>query len=115
MEHLTEHQHAFLDENNTVINVVVFEESAHDSPLLNDIQSAVGAVKIICCCTVGQIAGVGYTWVDNEFRNPQPFPSWIWDVENKGWKAPVAYPADKKLYLWDEDTLSWVTPPVETE
>lgn len=38
-------------------------------------------------------------------RPPQPFPSWVWD---EGWSAPVPYPDDSEVYVWDEDSLSWV-------
>lgn len=41
------------------------------------------------------------------FIPPQFYASWILD-ENAQWKAPVPYPTDKKRYLWDETTTSWV-------
>ena len=109
MEHLEHHQHAFLDENNIVINVVVFEESAHDSSLLNDIQSVLGAVKIICCCTVGQIAGIGFTYdaTRDAFIAPQPYNSWTLDEATCSWQPPTSYPTNGKIYYWSEDDLSW--------
>ena len=56
-------------------------------------------------------AGVGYTWdKDNDaFYAPQPFASWSLD-ENFIWQAPVPYPEDAsedKMYVWDEDNLTW--------
>lgn len=55
-------------------------------------------------------AGVGYTYnnVNDVFYAPQPFPSWTISSPDWIWKAPVSYPADNKLYDWDESTLSWV-------
>lgn len=58
-------------------------------------------------------AGIGYSY-DAErdaFIPPQPFPSWLLNEETCLWDAPVPYPDDGALYLWDEDTLSWVEVP----
>lgn len=56
--------------------------------------------------TTGKSVGIGYSYLDGEFRPPRPYPSWTWDGEK--WDAPVAYPEDEEeLYLWDEETLSW--------
>ena len=43
------------------------------------------------------------------------YPSWILDADTTEWVAPVAEPADKDtvLYMWDEDTLSWIESDVE--
>ena len=55
-------------------------------------------------------AGVGYTYdpVRNAFYSPQPFESWTLNEESCLWEAPVAYPDDGNLYLWDEETLNWI-------
>ena len=55
-------------------------------------------------------AGVGYTYdpVRNAFYGPQPFESWTLNEESCIWEAPVAYPDDGNLYLWDEETLNWI-------
>ena len=55
-------------------------------------------------------AGVGYTYdpVRNAFYSPQPFESWTLNEESCIWEAPVAYPDDENLYLWDEETLNWI-------
>jgi hypothetical protein len=54
-------------------------------------------------------AGVGYDYdaARDAFIPPQPFPSWTLDSQTCLWNAPVAYPADGKLYTWDEATTSW--------
>ncbi len=59
-------------------------------------------------------AGVGYSWDGTGFASPQPYPSWSLD-ENYVWQPPTPYPDDGGLYVWDEDTTSWVeaTPPDE--
>ena len=50
--------------------------------------------------TVGDYVGVFYA--------PQPYPSWILNTSTFLWEAPVPYPTDGKVYVWDEATLSWV-------
>ncbi len=61
-------------------------------------------------------AGVGYSYdADTDaFIPPSPFPSWILNQETCLWDAPVPMPTDGKVYIWNEDTLSWkeVPPPV---
>lgn len=55
-------------------------------------------------------AGIGYSFDEdrNAFIPPKPFPSWILVEETCNWTAPVLYPADGKMYQWDEATTSWV-------
>jgi hypothetical protein len=54
-------------------------------------------------------AGVGYDYdvAKDAFIPPQPFASWTLDDATCLWNAPVAMPADGKLYAWDEATTSW--------
>lgn len=56
-----------------------------------------------------QFASVGYSYDESAdvFVAPQPFPSWSLD-ENYDWQAPIGYPADGKLYSWDEANQVWV-------
>lgn len=104
--HLEWHQHAFIDENNKVILVAVFEKWAHDHQLLEDVKIANGASSIVCCCQYG-LPGVGYTWTGTEFIPPKPFDSWTWNDSKKEWEAPTPMP-EGALYIWDEETLSWI-------
>lgn len=55
-------------------------------------------------------AGIGYTYNEelDAFIPPKPYPSYTFDEGNMSWAAPVTYPTDGNLYLWDEDTTSWV-------
>ena len=105
MIHLEWHQHAFIDENNTVINIAVFDESAHNHQLLEDIRIANNAKQVICCCQYG-LPGIGWTWTESEFIEPRPFPSWTWDGENKKWISPIPKP-DDGLWFWDEENQRW--------
>jgi len=55
-------------------------------------------------------AGVGYTYDSQRdaFIPPQPYPSWTLVEETCNWTAPVFYPADGKMYKWDEATTNWI-------
>jgi len=57
----------------------------------------------------GNYAGIGYTYdaVNDVFYAPQPFASWTLDQTTWLWNAPVAYPSDGMIYVWDEPTVSW--------
>lgn len=63
-------------------------------------------------------AGIGYTYREDidAFVPPQPYASWILNDTTAQWEAPVPYPTDGKMYVWDEATTSWVevpAPPAE--
>jgi hypothetical protein len=60
-------------------------------------------------------AGIGYTYdpVLDAFIRSQPYPSWVLNTITCQWQAPVPYPNDGKMYIWDEATLSWVLAPEE--
>ena len=106
MIHLEWHNHAFLNEKNQVINVCVFEESAHGSQLLEDIKNEIGATSVLCCCDYG-IAYVGGDWTGTEFRPGSPYPSWTWNTQEKLWEAPTPMPTDGEIYVWDETNQVW--------
>ena len=55
-------------------------------------------------------AGIGYSWDEGRdaFIPPKPFESWVLDESTCRWEAPVPYPNDEKVYLWDEGSLGWV-------
>ena len=54
-------------------------------------------------------AGIGYTYdsTKDAFIPPKPFASWVLNEETCIWDAPVAYPTDEKLYIWNEKTTTW--------
>lgn len=55
-------------------------------------------------------AGIGYTYdrVRDAFIAPQPFPSWTLNEDTCKWQAPTLYPADNKIYEWDEIATNWL-------
>jgi hypothetical protein len=60
-------------------------------------------------------AGIGYTYDSGRdaFIPLKPFASWILNEDTCLWGAPVPLPADAgtgeppKLYMWNENTVSW--------
>lgn len=57
-------------------------------------------------------AGIGYTYDETRdaFIPPQPFLSWTLNEETCLWDPPVPKPDDDEIYVWDEETTSWVQP-----
>ena len=56
-----------------------------------------------------KFAAIGDTYDEalDAFVPSQPYPSWALD-ENYVWQPPTPMPGDGKVYVWDEDTTSWV-------
>jgi hypothetical protein len=54
-------------------------------------------------------AGVGYTYdADKDaFIPPKIYNSWILNENTCLWEAPILYPNDGQMYVWNEETLSW--------
>lgn len=80
MIHLENHPHAYLDENNVVTDIYVFQESDHDTQLLEDIRVAKNAKQVVCCCTFGKTV-IGQSW-DNTTSSwvplpPPKLPDWL--------------------------------------
>jgi hypothetical protein len=57
----------------------------------------------------GNYAGIGYTYdnINDVFYAPRPYDSWVLSQTTWLWVAPVTYPDDGKVYVWDEATTSW--------
>lgn len=115
--------YAFLDENNIVTEVIVGKDEDQDG---GNWEVRYGDIRGQTCKRTsyntadnthkedgtafrGNFAGIGYTYdAENDvFISPQPFPSWVKTDNNCGWKAPVDYPDDDNLYVWNEETTSW--------
>jgi hypothetical protein len=52
--------------------------------------------------------GCVYDKTLDAFIGPKPYPSWLLNTNTCQWVAPVPFPDDKKPYIWDEATQSWV-------
>lgn len=111
---------AELDENNTVLRVIVVNNS--DCLDQNGNESEEVGVQF-CYRLLGgtwkqtsyngnfrkRYAGIGYVYNSDvdAFVTPQPYPSWTLD-SNGDWQPPVPMPiVDGKFYSWNEDTRAW--------
>ena len=99
---------AEIDNNNIVQRVIVAEQDFINSGAVGDsfrwVQTSYNNNFR------KNYAGKGYTYdkTRDAFISPQPFPSWLLDEDTCRWDAPIPYPDDGKMYVWDEDTTSWV-------
>lgn len=128
--------YAFLDENNVVFNVIIGIDEDDLVDGVDSWEQFYGEVQNARCLrtsvnTRGGVhydhetelpsktqekafrknyAGIGYTYDEERdaFIPPQPFPSWVLNEDTCLWYAPVPYPTDGKIYIWDEATVSWV-------
>jgi hypothetical protein len=108
--------YAFLDENNTVTEVIV---GIDETELIEglDPETWYGNFRGQVCKRTsynGNIRknfasiGLQYDPVRDAFIPSKNYESWVLDEETCKWKAPVEYPIDGKDYHWDESTVSWV-------
>jgi hypothetical protein len=101
---------AEIDENNIVLRVLVGNNSEPDEG--EAFMNSLGGtwVKTSYNGTIRKnFAGIGmsYDAGRDAFIAPKPFDSWILDEETCRWEAPVAYPTDGIMYVWDEETTDW--------
>jgi hypothetical protein len=54
-------------------------------------------------------AGIGFTYDKDKdaFIPEQPYPSWTLNDTTCLWEAPVVYPEDGKVYIWNETITNW--------
>lgn len=54
-------------------------------------------------------AGIGFTY-DQErdaFIAPKPFSKWVLNEETCRWEAPIPYPTDGLIYVWNDNRTEW--------
>lgn len=95
---------AFVDNNNKVVNVALFEDDA-TVELIELICADNGGVAYYDTAIYG-VTEVGGEFFDNYLYTKSPFPSWL-KSEGK-WIAPVPYPQDGKEYYWEESETNWI-------
>lgn len=113
---------AQLDNNNTVINVIVVN---NNDMLDNGQESEVKGIAF-CQSLFGadtlwrqtsysanfrkNYAGIGFVYDAglDAFVPPKPYASWTLDTTICQWQAPVAYPQDGKIYIWNESAVAWI-------
>jgi hypothetical protein len=103
---------AELDENNTVIRVLVTDNDFPNEGYDWLVETLGGTwVQTSYNATIRKnFAGVGFTYDEalDAFIAPQPFDSWLLNEETCLWEAPSPYPTDGKNYNWDEETQDWI-------
>jgi len=112
---------AQLDENNSVIQVIVvnndvlLDANGNESEQLGQefCTQLLGGRWVQTSYNASfrkNYAGYDFTYDANldAFIPPKPYNSWILDEQTGQWQAPVPYPADGESYAWDEDTQSWI-------
>ncbi len=114
---------AEIDENNTVIRVLVGNPELSDEEALNFMNEAFGGRWIQTSFNTikgihlhGQeplrknYAGIGMIYDESRdaFLYPKPYESWILNEDTCWWEAPIELPNDGNMYEWDEETISWV-------
>ena len=107
--------YAELDENNVVLRVVVIdnEHEPTEEAGIAYCQQLFGSQYWRKCSYNGTIRknfpGIGYTYdpVRDAFIGPKYYPSWVFNEDLCMWVAPVPYPHDGPVYLWDEFSQNW--------
>jgi hypothetical protein len=103
---------AEIDENNIVTRVTVGDNNDPDEGYQWLIDNLGGTwIKTSYNGNIRKnYAGIGYTYDElrDAFIPPQDFPSWILDENTCQWNPPVEYPSDGKIYLWEEESTSWI-------
>tara|TARA_R100000005_G_C4990343_1_gene197815 strand:+ start:1941 stop:2309 length:369 start_codon:yes stop_codon:yes gene_type:complete len=114
--------YAFIDEFNRVVEVIVGKDEGEDGI---DWEQWYGDFRGMTCKRTsyntianqhreggtpyrGNFASIGFMY-DSEndvFIPPKPYPSWVLN-SSWIWEAPVAYPDDGSVYVWNENKQSW--------
>jgi hypothetical protein len=109
--------YAFLDDNNTVTEVIVGidENEIIEGSTPEEWYAEYKAQRCIRTSYNSRIRGVfasiGFSYNEEEdiFVTPQPYPSWV--RQGSYWVAPTPEPEDGTVYQWNEQTLQWEQSP----
>ncbi len=113
--------YAFIDENYIVTEVIVgkdesnFDWERHYGDIRGQLCKRTSYNTIGGVHTTGgtpfrkNYAGIGYIYDPSldAFYPPKPYSSWILNTTSCLWEAPVIYPNDGNMYIWNEDELRW--------
>ena len=106
--------YAFLDDDNTVTEVIV---GIDETELIEGLTPEIWYGNFrgqVCKRTSynnnirGTYAGIGYEYnaAEDIFITPKPYPSWV--RSGSFWNAPIPMPTDGGMYSWDEVAGDWV-------
>jgi len=118
--------YAFLDSNNIVTQVIVGKDEEDLPEGITSWEEYYGNLKNQVCKRTsyntragehteggtpfrGNYAGIGYSYNEelDAFIPQQPFASWTLNESTYSWDAPVAYPEDGEIYVWNESAGNW--------
>lgn len=113
--------YAFINENYIVTEVIVgkdesnFDWERHYGDIRGQLCKRTSYNTIGGVHTTGgtpyrkNYAGIGYIYDPalDAFYPPKPYNSWVLNETTCLWEAPVAYPDDGNMYIWNEDELRW--------
>lgn len=104
---------AEIDENGLVLRVLVVpdaQENRGQEFLADDLGLGGTWVQTSYNARIRKnYAGIGmiYDNTRDAFIPEQPYASWVLNEETCNWEAPIAYPTDGLMYLWNEEITDW--------
>ena len=109
---------AYVNAKGIVEQVIVAEQDVIDSGLFGNSNSWIktsyntigGIHKLGGTPLRKNFAGIGYTYdaTRDAFIPPKPFKSWLLNENTCLWDAPIPYPNDGNMYIWNEEQLNWI-------
>ena len=113
--------YAFINENYIVTEVIVgkdesnFDWERHYGDIRGQLCKRTSYNTIGGVHTTGgtpyrkNYAGIGYIYDPtlDAFYPPKPYSSWTLNTNSCLWEAPVAYPDDGKMYIWNDFAIRW--------
>jgi hypothetical protein len=116
--HFENHPYVFLNENNEVISVYLFEE-CENQDLIDHVSELLETTNIISLCKNSSYDGSytvspGMKYENEMFYDLAPYPSWKKSTEAPVWEAPIEIPSETHdedgneiEWLWDEEHKCW--------
>ena len=107
--------YAFLNDNNIVTEVIVgideteLIESLYPEEWYGNFRGQVCKRTSYNGTIRKNYAGIGFTYDEERdaFIPPKPYNKWILNEDTCLWEAPVPYPTDGKLYVWNDNKGEW--------
>ena len=107
--------YAFLNDNNTVTEVIVgideteLIEGLHPEEWYGNFRGQVCKRTSYNNNIRKNYAGIGFTYDEERdaFIPPKPFTKWILNEDTCQWEAPIPYPDDDKFYVWNDNKGEW--------
>jgi hypothetical protein len=97
--------------NGIVVEVIVADQDFIDSGAVGDPSVWVETEHSSSGIPLRKnFAGIGYIYDSklDAFIPPQPYPSWVLDIETGQWCSVVSKPNNKRPYVWNENQKIWV-------